>query len=727
MNKSAISLLCLMAPQMTGCGSDHHQSVSDNGKPNVILFIIDDFGYGDISFEGNTQIRTPNIDRIAEGGARFTRFYQSSAASAPTRASLLTGRYHLETGVWDVHNGRDFIHRDETTIADALKTAGYTTGAFGKWHSGKTWSYFSWNRGFDIGIHPVLYKYLDSRLIFNNKLVNTDGPVEDVLGDEVVRFIGQNTKKPFFAYLPIQSVHEPFNCPADLFQKYKQRNYSDHVARLYGMIELVDKNIGKILDAIKEEGLEEKTMIMFMSDDGPSPGFDLSYSNRRMNEIETAERTRAWNRVLRGGKASIYEGGSISPFYIMWKDKIEAGKKFSHLSGVIDIYPTILEACGVKLPENNLPVAGKSLWPLLQGREPQDWDERCYFDNTNFYRIPRESINISHPRVREISVHHRNFKLIRTDRFHYGKDTVEYELYDLDSDPFEKEDVAAKYPELLSKLKLSIDNWFTGIIAGGRSYRQAVYETGNWEERGTPVNLDAYVELGGTVRKNGQSDTRFNGWTTPGSLMVFNIDIVETGDYRVELFYDFKPDNPPAEYLIFTEYDTARLLIAQEYSSMSEMLRLPRGPQQLTIQLAEPGGKAEANGTLNRMIVHRIPGKDEPGVLRNLSFTLEADGKKSEHFTSGNDVADFMFKGGTRDELFRIPKTGKIKILPSADNPEDIAAIEVFKDFQKVAETRHFPFEAELPANRSDKFTLNVEFISKKGVRNSVRAYLTIE
>ncbi|MFW6277205.1 MAG: sulfatase-like hydrolase/transferase, partial [Prolixibacteraceae bacterium] len=161
-------------------------------RPNVLLFFIDDYGYGDISFEGNTQIKTPNIDRIAENGIRFDRFYQSSGACAPTRASLLTGRYYLETGVWGVHRGRDFLKRDEVTIANVLQDNGYATGAFGKWHSGKTLPYFSWNRGFDVGVHPVLYQHFNTRMLYNNKLVNVEGPVTTRMTDQVIRFIENN-------------------------------------------------------------------------------------------------------------------------------------------------------------------------------------------------------------------------------------------------------------------------------------------------------------------------------------------------------------------------------------------------------------------------------------------------------------------------------------------------------------------------------------------------------
>lgn len=725
--KNLLPLICISATQITGCGQNHQTRSSEDIKPNIILFLIDDFGYGDISFEGNTQIKTPNIDRIAKGGARFTRFYQCAGASAPTRASLLTGRYHLRTGVWDVHNGRDFLHRDETTIADILKSAGYSTGAFGKWHSGKTWSYFSWNRGFDIGIHPVLYRYMQSRLIFNNKLVNTEGPVENVIGNEVVNFIKQNRSKPFFVYVPVQSVHEPFNCPEELFMKYKDKGHCDHVARLYGMIELFDNNIGKILDEVEQSGLSEKTIIMFLSDDGPSPGFDMSYSGRRMNENEAKERSDAWRRVLRGGKASIYEGGSITPFYIMWKNKIKPRSEYHQLAGIIDIFPTILEACGVPLPEKNLCLDGKSFWPILNGKEPSDWDERKYFDNTNFYRIPLEKINHERPRVREISVHKRNYKLIRRDRFYYGKDTVEYQLYDLDADPFEKENIAGSKPDICSDLKLSIDQWFNEILEEGRAYRQAVYEAGNWEERGTPINPDGYSKLSGNVRTSVSSDFVFEGWTTKGSSMTFNIDVAEEGEYTVGITYKNYPFSSGAEFIVYTEHDTAILLTGKGNSGLSEKLQLPSGPQHLTLQLENPGLNGGAIESVKEIILNRIPGMNDTGVIINPAITIKTGNQVIGKFTLGNDVADFMFRGGIADELIKVRIEDEVLIIPKCDNPERIASVEIFKDFQSVAKISNPPFDYTFTSDTKEKFTLNAEFTSKTGVKNSVRAYLSVE
>ena len=486
MTKKALYTLAIMflIPALLSCGK-----VPAN-QPNILVFLIDDFGYGDISFEGNRQISTPNIDRIAREGARFSRFYQSSAACAPTRASLLTGRYHLKTGVWGVHYGRDFLHRDETTIADAVRAAGYATGAFGKWHSGKTWPYFAWNRGFDVALHTKLYRYFDMPVLYNNKLVHIDGPVTDVVGDQVARFIRKHRDQPFFCYVPFQAIHEPFNCPDSLFMKYKASGYSDHVARAYGMIEVLDNNVGKIMDTLSALNLDDNTVIMFLSDDGPAPGRMLSYAVRRMNDTERQERERAWKTSWRGGKASIWEGGSITPFYIRWPGRIEGNQQYNQLAGIIDIYSTVMDICGIE-PTQKLPVDGRSLWPLLQGMEPETWKERMYFNNSNFYRIPIEDIDLDHPAIHYLSVHYRQYKLVRTDPTHFGGGALSYELFDLSTDPLETTDLYGELPEVAAKLTDTLVSWYADIIATRRAFRQAVYEVGNPEDPISPVNLDA--------------------------------------------------------------------------------------------------------------------------------------------------------------------------------------------------------------------------------------------
>ncbi|HET9279591.1 MAG TPA: sulfatase-like hydrolase/transferase, partial [Flavitalea sp.] len=498
-------------------------SLEAQDKPNLIVLLVDDFGYGDISYEGNTQIKTPNIDRIAKEGVRFTRFYQSGAACAPTRAAILTGRYALSAGVWDVHYGRDFLRRDEQTIADAFKEAGYTTGAFGKWHNGKTNSYFSWNRGFDVGLHPKLYQYFDNDAIFNNKLVHYDGPVTDLVGDEVIKFIETHKDQPFFAYVPFQDIHEPFNCPPRLFEKYKAKGYSDHVARLYGMIEAVDDNVGKILDAVNRLELQKETLVVFLGDDGPSPGVDLSYNNRRMNQVEQAERSRAWSRQLRGEKGSLWEGGVITPCYMSWPGHIQPGRDIHQIAGIIDLYPTLLDAFGITTTHQTLPVDGRSLWPLLKGETIPDWDKRFYFDNSNFYQIPIEAIDLESPQIHYLSVQHQQYKMVRQDgRLYGGRDPVKYYLFDLKTDPEEKQDISGQHPEMTQLLKDTLNNWFAGILRSGRAFYQAEYPVGDWQERETPINLDAMSEITGSLRR--KSLSLIEGWDRPGNSLKYPID-----------------------------------------------------------------------------------------------------------------------------------------------------------------------------------------------------------
>ncbi|MBR9997692.1 MAG: sulfatase-like hydrolase/transferase [Cyclobacteriaceae bacterium] len=696
-------------------------------KPNFILFLIDDFGYADISYEGNSQIRTPSIDRIAENGAHFTRFYQSGAACAPTRASLLTGRYHLATGVWGVHAGRDFIHRDESTMADILQNNGYVTGAFGKWHSGKTWSYFSWNRGFDVGVHSRLYQYFDTQVIYNNKIINVDGPITNVIGDQVIRFIEENKDNPFFAYVPFQSIHEPYNCPPEVFQGYKEAGYSDHVARLYGMIEVMDLNIGRILNRVDQLGLTENTVILFLSDDGPSPGFDLSYSNRRMNEGEKAERTRAWPKQLRGGKGSIWEGGSITPFYIQWKGKIKPGMEFSQLSGVIDVFPTMLDIAGLKIPEGNLPVHGRSFWPVIQGEEPDDWNERRYFDNTNFYLIERHQINMEKPEMHHIALHYQQYKLIRADNTLYGgPDTVYYELYDLVADPLEKTDIIKDKPDIAAMLIPEIESWYSDIIGSGRAFTQAVYEVGNWEETSTPINLDAVLELKGPVKRSDNSTTRYDNWTRPGSAMRFEIDVAEEGAYQVELGYACEPSNLGSFFHIYTSRDTAGIRIEDNSTALSGTLLLPSGRQVLTVELVSLGRGTVGVDVMNRIVMHRIPEEKDNGVLRDAGMEVYTAGENRKKFFVSSASADFMF-GGRQQEPLEVRTGEKVTIQPFAGNEDQIRKIILYDGFEVSGTLEDPPWKFSLYLEKPGLHTVNVEFVSVSGVMNAVHGDILVK
>ena len=711
-NLSLIFLIGIFISCFFSC----NQRPEETSHPNFIIFLIDDFGYADISYEGNTQIQTPNIDRIAQNGAHFTRFYQSGAACAPTRASLLTGRYHLETGVWGVHAGRDFIHRDETTIADLLHDAGYATGAFGKWHSGKTWSYFSWNRGFDVGIHPKLYQYFDMQVIYNNKIINVDGPITGVIGDQVVKFIEENKDKPFFAYVPFQSIHEPYNCPPEVFQKYKEAGYSDHVSRLYGMIEVMDLNLGKITNAVDRLGLMENTVIMCLSDDGPSPGFDLSYSNRRMNDEEKAEREKGWARKLRGGKGTIWEGGSITPCYIQWTGKIQPGMMVENLSGVIDIFPTFMDIAGIPIPEDNLPIHGRSFWPILQEKEVESRDERRYFDNTNFYLIPRHEIDMERPQMHHIALHYLNYKLVRADNTLYGgPDSVYYELYDLDNDPREKTNILKKEPDLAKMLIPEIESWYDGIIDGGRAFQQAVYEIGNWEETSTPINLDAVLDLKGSVRRSEQSGFRFDHWTSLGSGMSFEIDVKESGAYRAELGYACDPDRLGSVFQVYTRFDTAKILIDDPSSSISDTLFLPAGRLVFNIELVSFGKGTAGVDVMDRLVIHRIPLAEDKDVPIHAGMKITAVNGLTRNYFLSSATADFMF-GSDEEECLEIKRGQRLTIEAFTDNDAQIREVRLYVDFDRMETRSDSPFHFDLDTINPGNHTINVELVSKSGI-----------
>ncbi|MFW5830845.1 MAG: sulfatase-like hydrolase/transferase [Prolixibacteraceae bacterium] len=690
-------------------------------RPNVLLFFIDDYGYGDISFEGNTQIKTPNIDRIAENGIRFDRFYQSSGACAPTRASLLTGRYYLETGVWGVHRGRDFLKRDEVTIANVLQDNGYATGAFGKWHSGKTLPYFSWNRGFDVGVHPVLYQHFNTRMLYNNKLVNVEGPVTTRMTDQVIRFIENNRDNPFFCYVPYEAIHLPWQCPDEVYQKYRDQGYTEQIALLYGMIEVMDDNVGRVLDKLDELKLAENTVIMFLSDDGPS--------NNSLDEEGKEQRHRAWPVKYRGGKAGIYEAGSITPFYVQWKNRLPAGKVYHHLSGVIDLFPTILDICGIENYQSKLPLAGKNLWPVMQSEDTTGWEERKYFDNSNFYQIPRGRIDMDRPQITNMSVHHKEFKLIRQDRTLWRNSPEnlepEYMLFNLKNDPTEENNIVDEHPELVNELKKDLDDWYGGILQTERAFGQAVFEVGNWEERISGINPDACFEKKGDVQYG--SIFRFGGWTEPGSSLTYDIDVVEEGDYKVHLYYKCDEDKTGARFRVFTPADTAGVVIADVRSSVSETLHLPAGEQKLTIELTDPGPGEQGVREMNYFLVERLIPEGNTTILKNPGFHLITEENNDQQFFADYASTEFLTRGGRQDEPVKLSPGQLFTIKPFADNPDQIEKVEVFKDFEKVKTIEEPPFEFEMNAPEGGYYSLNVSYTTKDGVTNTTRALIQVE
>ncbi|WKN44981.1 sulfatase-like hydrolase/transferase [Tunicatimonas pelagia] len=715
-----VTLLALLLPIVTWA-----QTTSEATPPNVVLFLADDLGYGDISFEGNQALETPGIDRIAREGLRFTRFYQSAGACAPTRASLLTGRDHLTTGVWGVHWGRDFMHRDEHTLGNLFQRAGYRTGAFGKWHNGKTWAYYSWNRGFDVGVHPRLYDYYDAQVLFNNKIVRVAGPVPNVLGDQATKFIRKNQDRPFFCYLPFLSIHGSHNCPDDLFQKFKAQGFSDHVARVLGMTEQMDKNVQRVLETLDELRLADNTIVIFMVDDGPSGAPDHQLK-RRMNAEESAERAALWGYHLKGTKATIWEGGVKSPCYVRWPRKIKAGRQVDTIAGVLDIYPTLADMCDIAFPPDQKTLDGKSLYPLIKGEDTSELlANRTYFDNTNLYLIEEDQFDRSAPRLRDISVQHQAYKLVRKDNYLNGRDTVTYFLHNVIDDPQETENLATAQPELTDSLKRSVNRWYQNITASGRTFQPAVYWVGHWEERSSPINADGVSQVYGDLERTGPGKFYFTNWASPGDGLSYQLHVADSGDYQVELLISPSDSSSQATMKVFTEYDTIVGSVDKKpaTSLFNQALTLPSGKQVLTILLEDTLSPSSGLTQLKGIVLHRVA-QESDQVLVNAGITLSIGDSLIAKSTLAQETVDFLFRLGR--PVYPLVQHENFTITPFADNPEVIHSVKYFIDFELVKVTSSPDHRFRHSFKDKGQYTINAEFSDTKGVKNSSRILVEV-
>ena len=382
-------------------------------RPNVLLIITDDQGWGDIYSHGNDKLDTPVLDKLAADGARFDRFFVSPLC-APTRASLLTGRYHLRTGTHGVTRGQETMRSEEVTLAEIFRQAGYTTGCFGKWHNGAHYPYHPNGQGFDeffgfCGGH--WNNYFNTTLEHNGEPVKTSGYVTDVLTDAAMTFVEKNKDRPFFCYLPYNAPHSPWQVPDKYFGKYKARGFDDMTACAYGMCENLDDNIGRLLSKLDDLGLAGDTIVLFLTDNGPN-------SDR-------------YNGGMKGRKGSAHEGGIRVPLFIRWPGHINPGTAVRQIAAHIDLLPTLVELCRLPMPRT-LPLDGINLAPLLKG-ETANWPDRMIFT----HKGPSGSV--------------------RTERWRAVGTGKIWELYDMIADPGQKRNVAKQYMQLVKELRAAYE------------------------------------------------------------------------------------------------------------------------------------------------------------------------------------------------------------------------------------------------------------------------------
>ncbi len=345
-------------------------NVSFAAPPNVVVFLADDAGWGDFSHSGNRQVSTPNIDSIASGGVSLDRFYVCPVCS-PTRAEFLTGRYYPRGGVRGVSTGQERLNLDEHTIADAFQAAGYATGAFGKWHNGSQWPYHPMARGFDEYFgHTAGHwgEYFDAPLEDNGRMVRTTGYIVDVCTDRAISFIDKNKDQPFLCYVPFSTPHSPWAAPADDWQRFQDKlltqratdrraENDDHTRCALAMVENQDMNVGRVLSRLKQHGVDDNTIVVYFSDNGPN-------SHR-------------WTDGMKGRKGSTDEGGVRSVCYVRWPVGLPAGQTVTQIGGAIDLLPTLTALAGVKRVGDK-PLDGRDLTPLLK-QQAVDWPAHRQF------------------------------------------------------------------------------------------------------------------------------------------------------------------------------------------------------------------------------------------------------------------------------------------------------------------------------------------------------------
>jgi arylsulfatase len=435
-----------------------------NTKPNVLLIVTDDQGYGDFGFTGNPHVKTPTIDALAKKSVRFDNFYVSPVCS-PTRASLMTGRYSLRTGIRDTYNGGSIMASNEVTIAELLKNANYTTGIFGKWHLGDNYPTRPSDQGFDeslihlaggmgqVGDVTNFFKgdksYFNPTLWHNNNIQQYTGYCSDVFTDNAISFIDGNKNKPFFCYLSFNAPHTPLQVPVAYYNLYKDIDPSagfqkdtrpfvemsdkdkEAARKVYGMVTNIDDNIAKLLKKLKKLNILEETVIIFMTDNGPQQ--------------------QRYSAGMRGLKSSVYQGGIRVPLLFRYPKILDTSKVVKTMAAHIDIVPTLLDVCNIE-PPKELKIDGKSLLPLINN-EPWQWKDRPLF----FYWTRR------YPELyNNMAIQKKNYKLVGlTD---YDAKINDFQLFNLAKDPYEQHNIIVKEFPLASALKTDLDSMYKSLI-----------------------------------------------------------------------------------------------------------------------------------------------------------------------------------------------------------------------------------------------------------------------
>jgi len=553
---SLSSRVCLTAAGLAG---SLVLSAQKPVHPNVILIITDDQGYGDLGITGNPHVRTPFIDNFARESIRFTDFYVCPV-SAPTRSSLLTGRYSLRTGVRNTNNGGAIMASSEVTIAEMLKSSGYKTGIFGKWHLGDNFPFRPSDQGFDESLIHLgggmaqpgditTYlrgdsAYFDPVLWHNGRREKYEGYCSDIFAGQAIEFIAKNSAGPFFCYLAFNAPHTPLQVPDKYYRMYSKIDPSggfdgdsrpfppmnekdrEDARRVYAMVTNIDENIGRLLGKLDDLGIAENTVVIFMTDNGPQQ--------------------RRYIAGMRGLKGSVYRGGVRVPFFIRYPALKRGPKDINVTAAHIDILPTIARLCNSRVPDDRK-IDGIDLFPYITGEEAIAPERTLFF---YWNRHNPEMYN-------NIALMKGNFKLVGQTDYNSGID--KFQFFDIKKDPYEQNDVIKENGSSAESLKKELDFLFEELTSSYNMIHPPHIEVGTKSENPVILNRN---DAGGE-RDVWEQEQVFGKW---------NLQIHE-GSYNIK-FRFIKPVPANGRMMIDTRSVTYRLQNLKDNAIELEMKNL---------------------------------------------------------------------------------------------------------------------------------------------------------
>lgn len=430
-------------------------------KPNIILVMTDDQGMGDLSCMGNPWLKTPNLDSFYERATRFTDFHVSPTC-APTRSSIFSGRHEFRNGVTHTIMERERMALTTTTFPQLLQEEGYETAIFGKWHLGDEDVYQPYNRGFsEVFIHGAggigqsfkgscgdfppnkENRYFDNVILHNDEIVRTKGFCTDVFFQAALGWIKKqhDAQKPFFAYISTNAPHGPYIAPEKYAKRWMDGGWDESTAGRYGMIENIDDNFGLLVQKLDEWNAWNNTLVIFITDNGQAG----------KNPEKDGKKLAQYRAGFKSGKGSVYEGGTHVPSFWYWKGVLGEGVDIPALTAHIDFYKTFCDLAGAKIPDTIQKIDGRSLLPLLENPSA-NWPDRELIAHRGRWPKGDDPGNYQYA---EAAVRTQRWRMVMHD-----SNVKDFELYDITKDPYEKEDVASEYPDIVKDLKARYDEWW---------------------------------------------------------------------------------------------------------------------------------------------------------------------------------------------------------------------------------------------------------------------------